>query len=197
MSPIRTFLVGALAVVGIGSAHADDLSQDAQAKLQTNEVFFSTSNVTQNQILTEILNSEESPLKGLQPKHGDRRRHGGGSYFDWGQGQNGWGYCYEWTNHGDVLNGGNPVHPYSCEKSNPSRFRWSRGQDGWGYCYQYTPYGVAMNEGSLVHPYSCEKVAPSYYRWGRAQNGYTYCYQYTANGIPMNQGSPVNESYCR
>lgn len=119
------------------------------------------------------------------------------SYFDWGRGQNGWGYCYEWTHHGYVLNGGRPVPNSYCERRRPSQYDWSRGMNGWGYCYQWTPYGVVMNEGQPVPNSYCERRRPSYYRWGHGQNGYTYCYQYTANGYVMNEGRPVDSYYCR
>lgn len=120
-----------------------------------------------------------------------------GSYFDWAQGNDGWGYCYEWTQNRDVLNNGYPVDNYNCERAYPSHFSWNRGTDGWGYCYQYTPYGHAMNSGRPVNNYSCERTSPSFYRWGRSYDGFTYCYQYTGNGIPMNQGRPADNYYCR
>lgn len=119
-----------------------------------------------------------------------------GSYYDWGRGQNGWGYCYEWAAPGYPLNGGSPVSNWFCEDLNPSYHYWGQGMNGWGYCYQYTPYGVAMNEGSPQSEWSCERVAPSYYAWGRGQNGYTYCYQWTPNGYAMNGGQPVPNFYC-
>jgi len=77
-----------------------------------------------------------------------------GSYYDWGRGQNGWGYCYEWAN-GYVLNSGYPIANYYCEQENPSYFDWGRGMNGYTYCYQWTPYGVAMNEGRPVDNYYC------------------------------------------
>lgn len=77
-----------------------------------------------------------------------------GHYFDWGQGQNGWGYCYEWAN-GYVLNGGRNVYNGYCEEVHPSHFDWGRGQDGYTYCYQFTPYNIAMNEGRPVHNSYC------------------------------------------
>lgn len=77
------------------------------------------------------------------------------SYFDWGRGQNGWGYCYEFDNYGYVLNNGRPMHPRNCEMVNPSYFAWGRGFDGYMYCYQWTPYQVIMNDGYAVHPRYC------------------------------------------
>ena len=120
-----------------------------------------------------------------------------GSYYDWGRAQNGYGYCYEWTCYGDVLNQGQPVSNYSCEAVRPSYFNWGRAQNGWGYCYQYTPQGLTMNQGQPVSNYSCEQTRPSYYSWGRSQDGSTRCYQYTPQGTAMNQGQPVSEFYCR
>ncbi len=120
-----------------------------------------------------------------------------GSYFDWGTGQNGWGYCYEWASNGEVLNGGRPVGNWLCERENPSYFYWGQAVNGWGYCYQWTPYGVAMNEGRPMANRQCEVENPSYFAWARAQNGYFYCYQWTSNGYVMNEGRPVHNSYCR
>jgi hypothetical protein len=120
-----------------------------------------------------------------------------GSYYDWGRAQNGWGYCYEYTNYGQVLNQGMPVSNWNCEQAHPSYYSWGQAQSGWGYCYQYTSYGVAMNEGSPVSNYSCEQTSPSYYSWGRGNDGYTHCYQYTGSGVAMNEGNPVGDFYCR
>ncbi len=120
-----------------------------------------------------------------------------GTYYNWGQARNGYGYCYEWTCRGDVLNQGQPVSNYSCESVRPSYYDWGTAQNGWGYCYQYTPYGVAMNVGQPVNNYSCESSRPSYYAWGRSQDGNTRCFQYTAKGVTMNQGQPVSNYYCQ
>lgn len=124
------------------------------------------------------------------------RRHPGNSYYDWGKGQNGWGYCYQWTNTGAPLNEGKPVDNSYCERENPSQYNWGKGQNGWGYCYQWTPYGVALNQGQPVSNYNCERRRPSHYKWGSAKNGYTYCYQWTPDGVAMNEGKPVDKSYC-
>lgn len=123
--------------------------------------------------------------------------HRPGSYYDWGTGQNGWGYCYQWTNYGQVMNGGQAVANHLCESRNPSFFEWGTGQNGFGYCYQWTPYGVGMNMGQPVANYQCESRRPSYYAWGRGGNGYTYCYQYTPFGVPMNMGQPVSNYNCQ
>lgn len=120
-----------------------------------------------------------------------------GSYYDWGRAQNGYGYCYEWSSDGYVLNNGQPVSEHYCENVRPSYYYWGQAQNGWGYCYHYTPSGIPMNQGQPVSNYTCERVAHSHYQWGRAQNGYTYCYQYTPNGYAMNQGQPVSNHYCR
>jgi hypothetical protein len=119
------------------------------------------------------------------------------SYFDWGTGRNGYGYCYEWTNDGRVLNSGAAQPNYLCEQYRPSRFDWGRGQNGYGYCYQYTPYNIPMNEGRAQNNYSCEVYRPSYYAWGRGRDGYTYCYQYTPGGLPMNEGRAQDNAFCR
>ncbi len=120
-----------------------------------------------------------------------------GSYFDWGTSRGGFGYCYEWTFDGQVLNGGQPVSNYSCEARRPSMFLWNQGRNGFGYCYQYTPYRVPMNEGQPQSNYSCESRHPSRYGWGRSRDGYTRCYQWTPNGYVMNDGQPVSDYMCR
>lgn len=73
-----------------------------------------------------------------------------GSYFDWGRGFDGWGHCYEWTNEGEVLNGGRPMPEELCEASAPSYFSWARGRDGYTYCYRFTPTGLPLNGGAPV-----------------------------------------------
>lgn len=122
---------------------------------------------------------------------------GSRTYYDWGRARNGYGYCYEWTNDGQVLNGGQPQSNFYCEERRPSFYDWGRAQNGYGYCYQYTPYGVPMNEGNPQSNFYCEQRNPSFYDWGRGQDGKTYCYQYTSKGIPMNEGRPQSEFYCR
>ena len=121
---------------------------------------------------------------------------GTGSYYDWGRGQDGWGYCYEWTYDGQPLNGGRPVNSGYCESRSPSLFNCGRGHDGWGHCYQQTPKGEYMNQGRPVSDYQCEERSPSYYSWGRGADGNTYCYRY-ANGLALNNGRPVDNNYCR
>lgn len=121
---------------------------------------------------------------------------GRGAYYDWGQAVNGWGYCYQYTDSGVVLNGGRPVNNWYCERVRPSYFDWSTGRDGWGYCYQYTPYGIAMNTGNPVYNANCERRRPSHYEWGRSNDGYTRCYQYTPYGKALNKGHPVNDAFC-
>jgi hypothetical protein len=120
-----------------------------------------------------------------------------GSYYAWGQAQNGWGYCYEWASPDQVLNGGRPVPNYLCEQVDPSHFYWGQGRNGFGYCYQWTSNGLVLNEGTPQANNYCEAVAPSYYGWGQGKNGFTYCYQFTANGFPMNEGNPVNNYFCQ
>ncbi|MGE3682754.1 MAG: hypothetical protein AB7G93_13600 [Bdellovibrionales bacterium] len=119
-----------------------------------------------------------------------------GAYYDWGQAQNGWGYCYQWTCDGRPLNGGRPVGNYLCEANQPSHYGWGRAQNGWGYCYRWTPKGVAMNGGQPVGNYLCEAVAPSSYRWGTGMDGHARCYQWSPEGYALNQGRPVANYLC-
>lgn len=144
---------------------------------------------TETSSITDAINEKVFTLMNHDWNHG--------SYFDWGRGRDGWGYCYEWASNGQPLNQGNPVSNYNCERGRPSYFDWGRGRDGWGYCYQYTPYRDSMNQGNPVSNYNCERTRPSYYAWGRGQDGYTYCYQYTARGDSMNAGAPVSNYNCR
>jgi hypothetical protein len=77
------------------------------------------------------------------------------SYFDWGRGMNGWGYCYQWTPYGVPMNEGRPVPNFYCERHRPSFYRWAQGQNGYIYCYQFTPDGYVMNEGRPVDNRYC------------------------------------------
>lgn len=117
------------------------------------------------------------------------------TYFDWSRGQDGFGYCYEWTADGKVLNGGQPVPERFCEEKNPSFFSWARSQSGWGNCYRFTPQGVVMDFGQPKPYRLCEKESPSYFRWLYATNGYYYCYQLGA-GYVLNEGRPVPNQFC-
>ena len=119
-----------------------------------------------------------------------------GSYFNWGRGRDGFGYCYEWTRNGQVLNGGQPVPEHLCERRNPSYFEWARARNGWGNCYRFTPYGVVMNQGQPQSYGYCEQSNPSYFDWARSQSGHYYCYQF-GNGLVLNDGRPVPNHYCR
>ena len=121
----------------------------------------------------------------------------GGSYFNWGRAQNGFGYCYQWTSTGQLLNGGAAQPNFYCEQVNPSFFNWGRAQNGFGYCYQFTGTGLLMNLGQPQSNYSCEQRSPSHYAWGRGQDGYTRCYQYSPSGLALNAGQPVNNYFCQ
>ncbi|MEK6553656.1 MAG: hypothetical protein AABZ31_00305 [Bdellovibrionota bacterium] len=119
-----------------------------------------------------------------------------GSYFDWGQGQDGFGYCYEWTRDGRVLNGGMPVADYNCEARRPAHYTWHRSVSGWGNCYRFTPSGLVMDRGQPKAYYNCERYSPSYFNWARATNGYTYCFQF-GNGLVLNEGRSVPNYNCQ
>lgn len=119
-----------------------------------------------------------------------------GAYFDWGRGRDGTGYCYQFTIHGDVLNGGMPVAENSCEALRPSKSDWARGRNGYGYCYQFTPEKLVMYQGRPQANEICEKVLPSHFAWGRGMDGWTYCFQYTPSHILMNEGRNVPNEKC-
>jgi hypothetical protein len=122
---------------------------------------------------------------------------GYGSYFDWGRGADGTGYCYQFASaNGQVLNGGRPVPESNCEMVSPSHFDWGQGQNGYGYCFQFTPQQLVMWQGRPVSNQQCEMVASSYYAWGRGNDGWTYCFQFTPYGRVMNEGRAVSNSYC-
>ncbi len=116
-----------------------------------------------------------------------------GTYYDWGRGRDGFGYCYHWTRDGRVLNGGMPVDEYNCEARRPSFYDWARSVSGWGNCYRFTPTGLVMNQGQPQAYMNCEEYTPSYYRWGRAQNGFTYCYQF-GKGYILNEAARFQSS---
>jgi hypothetical protein len=119
-----------------------------------------------------------------------------GAYYDWGRGNDGTGYCYQFTWDGYVLNGGAAQPNFYCEEIRPSHSDWGRGNDGWGYCYQFTPYDIVMNQGAAISNWTCEQQSPTHYQWGRGSDGYTYCYQFTPYGLAVNQGQPVSNNYC-
>ncbi len=121
----------------------------------------------------------------------------GGSYYNWGRAQNGFGYCYQWASNGQVLNGGAAQPDFYCEQVSRSFFNWGRGQNGFGYCYQFTGNGLLMNLGAAQANYSCEQRSPSYFSWGRGQDGFTRCYQYAPSGLPLNNGAPASNFYCQ
>ncbi len=85
-----------------------------------------------------------------QPEHNHHR-----PFYDWGRGQNGWGYCYQFDKYGYVMNNGRPVNNRMCERYNPSYYAWAYATNGYTYCFQFTPYNVVMNEGRSVHPRFC------------------------------------------
>ena len=190
-------LIGAFA----NSAGADsliidqNLSTKSLSNLHESGVELTINDAEVGSLTTDPIARDSSPsTMDLESMNIRPRR---GSYYKWGKARNGYGYCYEYTRDGRVLNGGKPVGNYNCERRNPSVYNWGRARNGYGYCYQYTPYGVAMNEGRPVSNFQCERYNPSYYSWGRGRDGNTYCYQYTGNGIPMNEGKPVSNYYCK
>ncbi|NQZ00851.1 MAG: hypothetical protein HRT45_09305 [Bdellovibrionales bacterium] len=72
------------------------------------------------------------------------------NYFDWGQGRDGTGYCYEFYREGEIANGGRNLPNRFCEAVSPSYYQMARGRDGYLYCYQFTPYHIVMNQGRPV-----------------------------------------------
>lgn len=135
--------------------------------------------------------SQTPPVPSPQPPPGHP-----GNYFNWGQGRDGTGYCYEFNSQGFVLNGGMPQANINCEKVSPSFANWGRANNGFGYCFQFTPYNIVMNQGHPIANQTCEKVSPSYYRWGQGVDGFTYCYQFTPTGLVMNNGQNVPNHLC-
>lgn len=178
-------LFGILAVTAGAAAHA----QIETPSIETGTLFQQSENFSSDS--SSALESDALSILRW------RRPPGTGSYYNWGRAQNGWGYCYQWTMDGHVLNGGNPVDNFYCEQRHPSYANWGRAQNGWGYCYQYAPQGYVLNQGQPIPNMSCERTSPSFYRWGQSVNGMTYCYQYTPNGYVLNQGQPVPNYYCQ
>lgn len=120
-----------------------------------------------------------------------------GAHYDWGRGRDGTGYCYQFTNQGDVLNGGYPVAEANCEAVRPSKADWGWDRrTGFGYCYQFTPDNLVMYQGRPQNYDICEKVNPSHYAWGRATNGWTYCFQFTPYNAVLNEGRAVANEKC-
>lgn len=119
-----------------------------------------------------------------------------GAFYDWGMGRDRTGYCYQFTNHGDVLNGGHPVAESFCEAVKASHADWARGKNGYGYCYQFTPDELVMFQGRPQKNEICEAIKASYFSWGRGFDGWTYCFQFTPYNAMMNEGRSVPNEKC-
>lgn len=121
-----------------------------------------------------------------------------GSHVNWGM-LNGMGYCFEWTNFGKVLNGGEPIDNALCNEKVESYFDWAWGENGYGYCYQFSPDGYVLNNGQKALENFCEVPGnKSYYTWDQSDaNGQWYCYRKTGNDILMNLGRPYSNDMCR
>lgn len=76
---------------------------------------------------------------------------GNGSYYNWGQGQDGYGHCYQYASNGGVLNDGSPVDNMYCGRT---RYQWGTGNDGYTHCYEYGGNYV-LNDGSPVDNMYC------------------------------------------
>lgn len=85
----------------------------------------------------------------------DQKKQKSKVQYDWGYSQSGFGYCYAFDRHGNVLDWGRPQPNIHCERVRPSVFQWGRSWNGYIYCYQWTPYWAAMNDGRPVHPNYC------------------------------------------
>lgn len=119
-----------------------------------------------------------------------------GAFYDWGIGRDRTGYCYQFTNQGDVLNSGHPVAESHCEAVKASHPDWARGRNGYGYCYQFTPDEIVMYQGRPQKNENCEKVKPSVFNWGRGMDGWTYCFQFTPSQLLLNEGRSVPNEKC-
>ncbi len=78
------------------------------------------------------------------------------TYYNWGQGSNGYGYCFLYAWDGSPADQGYPQANQYCERVRPSHFAWGQGQNGLAHCYQVTPYNAVMNEGRAVDPSYCQ-----------------------------------------
>lgn len=138
---IMTRLLGALALTfattGTSFAGSSDFASDASTNYEASGG-------------PEFANRDGDLASFARPPYPPYPPPGRGSYFDWARGRDGWGYCYEFSYDGYVLNGGQPVSNFQCEQYRPSYYGWGRGRDGFTYCYQFTPYGVPMNQGRNV-----------------------------------------------
>lgn len=78
------------------------------------------------------------------------------SYYDWGRGQDGYGYCYEYDYFGQVMNWGQAQDNWYCERVSPSHYTWGYySGSSQPYCFQVTPRGDVMNSGYPVANYLC------------------------------------------
>ncbi len=117
-------------------------------------------------------------------------------FFDWGRGNDGTGYCFEFDSAGYVMNQGRPVPENRCEAIVPTHFEWGQATNGFGYCFQFTPSHLVLWQGRPVNNQQCEYTQPSFYSWGRANNGGVYCFQFSPTGLVLNDGQAVPPQFC-
>lgn len=78
-----------------------------------------------------------------------------GMYYEWGLAPDGWGYCFQYTMEGHVLNGGHPVSELYCDYYNPPYFTWLQGPDAFTHCFKKSPQGYTLNRGRPVPDEFC------------------------------------------
>lgn len=106
-------------------------------------------------IKAEFAQAMQSDIYAGEPKNiGQGHYPDNYTFFDWGQGQNGWGYCYEFDKRGYVLHNGRPVSAVGCQ-NNPSYYDWGSPFEDYRECYQWTPYNIKMNDGYPVDRRFC------------------------------------------
>ena len=173
----------------------NELSKSQEARVLAAEKFSAYKKSEGGRALSPMAKAPPKVDSNFSKVHGKANT---GSHVMWGM-VAGMGYCFEWTNTGDVLNGGDPIPNANCSEVIPSYFDWGFGQNGFGYCYEFTPDGYVLNEGEKSEENHCERVSPSYYTWDRAEdNGKTYCYKKTGNyDYLMNIGMPYDNDFCR
>jgi hypothetical protein len=80
-------------------------------------------------------------------------------FFDFGRGENGYGYCYQFDANMQVMNKGMPVADFNCDLTK-SYYGWALHPDGELYCHRWTPYKHIMNKGQIVDAILCRKGNP-------------------------------------
>lgn len=107
---------------------------------------------------------KEECVANLACEFGDDAHHPGPTqhkpFYDFARGMNGYGYCYSFDAHKEVLNGGRPVANANCNLSK-TYYDFGVAPNGVRACYQWSPYQQVLNDGKWLDPLLCRKGDPT------------------------------------